>query len=118
MASTRPHRRNKERRTARRYRLSLPIEFWAAGEERSEPFRGTTKDISVGGIYFTTEQEFVPGSQLDVTLTFPGQLAQGTRIFVLIRGKVVRTEKKTEGDGQGIGVAVAIERFEIVRPRS
>jgi c-di-GMP-binding flagellar brake protein YcgR len=116
--SKRPNRRNKERRTAHRYRIFLPIELSAASEQKAQPLSATTKDISVRGIYFTTEQELIPGSQLDLRMVLPAQLVQGTEVLVLAQGKVVRAEKKIENGTERVGVAVGIETFDIVRPKS
>ena len=107
---------NKERRTARRYRIFLPIEFSAASEQKAQPLSGETRDISVRGIYFTTEQELIPNIQLDLRLVLPAQLVQGADVLVLAQGKVVRTEKKMEDGSERVGVAVGIETFEIIRP--
>jgi c-di-GMP-binding flagellar brake protein YcgR len=115
--SKRPKRRHKEHRTAHRYRISLPIEYSAAGEQEAQPMSGATMDISVSGIYFTTEHEFVPNSKLDLRLVLPAQLVEGVEVLILAQGKVVRTEKKIENGAERVGVAVGIETFEIIRPK-
>jgi c-di-GMP-binding flagellar brake protein YcgR len=117
IASKRSARTNKERRTTHRYAVVLPVDFSVSGNQISQTSRGTTKNISTGGMYFTTEQEVAPNSQLDLRLTLPAQLVQGTDVVVLARSKVVRTEKKIEDGATLRGVAVSLETFDIIWPK-
>jgi c-di-GMP-binding flagellar brake protein YcgR len=114
--SKRPTRRSKERRTAHRYRVVLPIEFSASSVQNAQPLRGATRNISVSGMYFTTKQELPPTLQLDFRLVLPAHLVQGTDVLVLAQGKVVRVEKIIEDGSERVGVAVRIETFETIRP--
>lgn len=94
------------------------MEISTPSGEKAHIFSGVTRDISVGGIYFTTEQESMPSLQLDFRLVLPAQLVQGTDVLVLARGKVLRVEKTIENAKERAGVAVGIETFEIIRPKS
>jgi c-di-GMP-binding flagellar brake protein YcgR len=106
-----------ERRTARRYDLSLPVIIRAsqtnktAGESRS----GRTRDISTRGIYFTINQELAAGAELDITLTLPAEITRGTEVFVRAQGRVVRVERRSDDGTDRMGVAAVIERYDIIR---
>ena len=68
-----------ERRTARRYDLTLPIIIRVPPERRNVSKKGTTRDISTCGLYFVIEQDLEVGSDLDITLTLPAELTRGRK---------------------------------------
>ena len=104
-----------ERRTTRRYDLSLPIIIRIPTEKALDTQQGQTRDISTRGLYFVVEQNLEAGSELDLTLTLPAEITHGTEVFVRAMGKVVRVERHSE-DGLGrMGVAAIIERYDIIR---
>jgi hypothetical protein len=92
-----------ERRTARRYDLTLPISIRFAAERLVNRQEGKTRDIST------------PGSKLDITLTLPAEITHGTDVFVRAQGKVVRVERRVEDGEPRMGVAAVIERYDIIR---
>jgi len=104
-----------ERRTARRYDLSLPIIIRIPAERREDSPEGKTRDISTRGLYFVIEQDFEAGSELDITLTLPTEITHGTEVFVRAMGKVVRVEQRMEDGAARMGVAAVIERYDIIR---
>jgi hypothetical protein len=103
-----------ERRSARRYDLSLPI-ITKVPAGRRDSQTGKTRDISTRGIYFVLDQDMEAGSELDITLTLPGEITRGAEVFVHAFGKVVRVEGRMEEGNARMGVAAVIERYEIVR---
>ena len=103
-----------ERRTARRYDLSLPVIIRNPSEQDASPENGKTRDISTRGVYFTLGKDLSTGAELDLTMTLPAEVTGGTEVFIRAIGKVVRVEKRPE-DNNKIGVAAVIERYEIVR---
>ena len=104
-----------ERRTARRYDLTLPVIIRVPAEQVADTQKGKTRDISTRGLYFVLDENLEPGSELDITLTLPAEITQGSEVFVRALGKVVRVEKRYE-DGSGrMGVAAVIERYDIIR---
>jgi hypothetical protein len=105
-----------ERRTARRYDLSLPI-LIRSGAERvvANAQNGKTRDISTRGLYFVIDQDLKAGSELDITLTLPGEITRGSAVLVRATGKVVRVERRKEDENDRLGVAAVIERYDIVR---
>lgn len=104
-----------ERRTSRRYDLSLPIVIRLSTEKTIDAQRGKTRDISTHGLYFVMDQELQAGSKLDLTLTLPAEVTHGAEVFVRAQGKVVRVEPRIEDGNTRKGVAAVIERYDIVR---
>jgi hypothetical protein len=104
-----------ERRTARRYDLSLPILIRVPKEHVGDSQNGKTRDISTRGLYFVIDQDLQAGSELDITLTLPGEITRGSEVLVRAMGKVVRVERRKEEDSERLGVAAVIERYDIVR---
>jgi hypothetical protein len=104
-----------ERRTTRRYDLSLPVIIRIPTEHPVDSQEGKTRDISTRGLYFVIEQDLEAGSELDITLTLPAEITHGTEVFVRALGKVVRVERRTEDGTARMGVAAVIERYDIIR---
>src|SRR5215831_15371958 len=104
-----------ERRTARRYDLSLPVSVRVAVEDEAVLHTGKTRDISTRGVYFLFDTGLDAGAQLDLTMTLPAEVTGGTEVFIRAIGKVVRVDDRGDGDGHSVGVAAVIERYEIVR---
>lgn len=104
-----------ERRTTRRYDLSLPIIIRVPTERALNTKQGKTRDVSTRGLYFVIEQDLEAGSELDITLTLPAEITHGTEVFVRALGKVVRVEQRLEDGNPRMGVAAVIERYDIIR---
>jgi len=104
-----------ERRTARRYDLSLPIIIRVPTEQELDTQQGKTRDVSTRGLYFVVEQNLEAGSELDITMTLPAEITHGTEVFVRALGKVVRVERRMEDGNTRMGVAAVIERYDIIR---
>ena len=104
-----------ERRTARRYDLSLPVIIRVPAERIADTQKGKTRDISTRGLYFVLDQDLDAGSELDITLTLPAEVTHGTEVFVRAQGKVLRVERRVEDGSARMGVAAIIERYDIMR---
>ena len=104
-----------ERRTTRRYDLSLPIIIRVQAEKAQDSQQGKTRDISTRGLYFVIDQNMEAGSELDLTLTLPSEVTHGSEVFVRALGKVVRIERRIEDGNSRMGVAAVIERYDIIR---
>jgi c-di-GMP-binding flagellar brake protein YcgR len=104
-----------ERRTARRYDLSLPVIIRVPVEKEAASHNGKTRDISTRGVYFILDSDLEAGAEIDLTMTLPTEVTGGTEVLIRAVGKVVRVDKRSENSTQRIGVAVVIERYEIVR---
>jgi hypothetical protein len=107
-----------ERRTARRYDLSLPVIIRVPVENEASSRTGKTRDISTRGVYFTMDQDLGAGAELDITLTLPSEVTRGSEVFIRAMGKVVRVDKTPDNGSARVGVAAVIERYEIIRTES
>jgi len=107
-----------ERRTARRYDLTLPISVRFAAEKILARQEGRTRDISTRGLYFVIDRDLDAGSELDITLTLPAEVTHGADVYVRAQGKVVRVERRLEEGEPRMGVAAVIDRYEIIRSES
>jgi hypothetical protein len=105
-----------DRRTARRYDLSLPVLIRLPVER--DACNGKTRDISTRGVYFVIDNRLATGAELDLTMTLPAEVTGGTEVFIRAVGKVVRIEKGLTEDNHQVGVAALIQRYEIVRNES
>lgn len=84
--------------------------------EKESPARnGKTRDISTRGVYFTIDDDFGTGAELDLTLTLPSEITRGSEVFIRAMGKVIRVDRKPENGSSRVGVAAIIERYEIIR---
>lgn len=100
----------KERRSAHRYKLALPIRVRRALTSAEQDFlKGEVCDISTSGVFFTTNEPFTEDEALDFSLAFPG-LAQTPEAFVTGRVRVLRVMRKRS---ESMGVAARIEAFQI-----
>jgi c-di-GMP-binding flagellar brake protein YcgR len=104
-----------ERRTARRYDLTLPVSIRFAAETLVTRQDGRTRDISTRGLYFVVAKDLEAGSDLDITLTLPAEITHGGDVLVRAQGKVVRVERRLEDGESRLGVAAVIERYDIIR---
>lgn len=106
-----------EMRGARRYGLSLPVAIHETGRNAFAWESGTTHDISARGVYFLTEGTLTAGREVKLTITIPAEITEAADVFLKIMGKVVRVNNSVEYDSRKIGVAVTIDRYELVPGR-
>lgn len=74
-----------------------------------------TKDISSSGVYLEFSTPMDVGSSLEFVLTLPREITNGQPVQVKCRGKIVRVDRAAM-EGNAVGVAATIERYEFVRP--
>src|ERR1700756_574349 len=94
-----------ERRMARRYDLSLPVNVRLPVNRESAAHSGQTRDISTRGVYFTTHRELATGAEVDFTLTLPPEITHGSEVFVRAHGRIVRIDRRRDGEFEPIGAA-------------
>ena len=104
-----------ERRTARRYDLSLPISVGVPIEKSAVSRTGKTRDISTRGVYFTMDKDLSAGAELDLTMTLPAEVTGGAEVLIRAIGKVVRVDRRSGNGYQTINVAAVFEMYEMVR---
>jgi uncharacterized protein (TIGR02266 family) len=81
-----------ERRRTERIELAIPVEL---RDDRGFSLQ-STKDISVGGVFFDRAIPYAVGSQVELTFTLPGETEA-----ITCTGEVVNVPDKT---GYGMGV--------------
>jgi hypothetical protein len=89
-----------ERRSAERFLVSLPVE--------TDRGPGMTRDVSVSGLYFVTEQSLAVGDHLELTMSIPdpGRPENPSSLLLVLHARVVRVE---EAPGAVTGVGVALD---------
>jgi len=107
-----------ERRTARRYDLSLPVVVSAPVGGKAIPQKGKTRDVSTRGVYLFLDRAVSQDSDFDLTMVLPTEVAGGGGVLVRAVGKVVRVEEWTAEGSQHVGIGAMIRRYEIVRNES
>jgi hypothetical protein len=107
--------RIKDRRAARRYDLSLPVIVRVPVDKNAGSWTGKTRDISNRGVYFTIDNSFRAGAELDLTMILPAEVTGATEVFIRATGKVIRADNRSGNGDRKIDVAAAFEVYEIVR---
>ncbi|HXW17358.1 MAG TPA: PilZ domain-containing protein [Candidatus Acidoferrales bacterium] len=99
-----------ERRSARRFAMSLPLKvrFVVGDGAIEEP--GETRDISFRGLYFLIVPAIEQGSSIEFILTLPQQITLAGDVHIRCYARVVRVEPR----GERRGVAARIERYEFL----
>ena len=101
-----------EQRRTRRFKLQLPLSITRAGAERVT-FSGLTRNISSTGVLFTTERQPDLGGPIEYVITLNHDGGQSVNLRCI--GKVLRSERATNGGGSGYTIAATLERYEFVR---
>ena len=105
-----------ERRVAHRYKLPLAtIVKRLSLDDASEEIRATTRDVSTSGIYFITGERLPVGLKLDLSLTLPPEITQGSAVVIDAQARVMRVDESPTGNSDRFGVAAAIDRFNVSR---
>ena len=105
-----------ERRISHRYRVPLPISVRllppnaAPGE-----LHVTSRDVSTGGIYFTTDEALDVGIKLDLSLTLPSEITNGSAVTIDAQARVLRVDDRPGGTGDRYGIAATIDRLNVSR---
>src|ERR1700749_4415036 len=104
-----------ERRMARRYDLSLPVNVRLPIHQEPGMHGGQTRVISTRGVYFTMQQDLAPGTAGDFPTTLPAEITRGAEVCVRAPGRVVRVDKQHDDNPENVGVAAVIQRYDIIR---
>jgi len=102
-----------ERRTSRRFNMSLPlsVRVGAAEEAGPAPERSAeTRDVSFRGLYFVIDSKVEPGTPIEFVLTLPKEITMAGDVRIRCFGQVVRVD---DHNGRR-GVAARIERYEFL----
>jgi hypothetical protein len=91
---------------ARRFAVSIPIEYRAAGESTWQ--QGTINNISESGIFVSTGQTVAEQSDIEMAFEMPVEISGKINSTVFGTGKVIRSEKAKEQQAGEFAMAVAI----------
>jgi len=98
-----------ERRTSRRFTMSLPLSVRFPEQEGAEK-HGETRDVSFRGLYFLIDSNVEPGTDLEFVLTLPKEITMAGDVHIRCYGQVVRVD---DHNGRR-GIAARIERYEFL----
>jgi hypothetical protein len=99
-----------ERRTSRRFTMSLPLAVKVGSESGATEKRGETRDVSFRGLYFLIDSSLEPGTPIEFVLTLPKEITMAGDVQIRCYGQVVRVDDQ---NGRR-GVAARIERYEFL----
>lgn len=105
----------KERRTARRFLMRLPLTVRWTDESVVGEAATESREVSSRGLYFHLPKALRSGSAVEIVMTLPHELTQAGPVRVRCLGRVLRSAPEHSGD---MGVAAAIERYEFLRSES
>ena len=100
----------RERRAQRRLEVRVPVTIKA--RQGKLQTTGYTRDLSANGLFLYTESQFSEGSELEIVLLLPEEVAGGEKKWVCCRASVVRVQDSEEGGD--FGVAATIRRMDVL----
>lgn len=98
-----------DKRLQPRVQVSLPATVTSKEPALESP--ALTRDLSMGGIFLYTEQNFTEGSKLEIVLILPAELGFGGKQWACCQASVVRVE---DSGGSKFGVAATIDRLDVL----
>ena len=102
---------NRDRRSHRRYAVTLDLEYKLLKRGRGIQIgSGKTLDISSHGILFQASESFALGDRIELMIRWPFLLERVCPLKLVIRGRVVRVD-----DGNRIAVSVTYHEFHTAR---
>jgi PilZ domain len=98
-----------DKRVQARVQVSLPATVKSKEPELESA--ALTRDLSMGGIFLYTDQNFTEGSKLEIVLILPAELGFGEKQWACCQASVVRLE---DSGGSKFGVAATIDRLDVL----
>jgi hypothetical protein len=108
-----------EQRKTKRFEIQLPLELVRAG---SEPISraGETRNMSSGGVLFTSEAEMPVGDSIEYLVTLPSAMA-GNPVRLRCMGKVIRNQGMQPAEPAAarrpFAIAATLDRYEFIRAK-
>ena len=107
-----------EQRKTKRFEIQLPLELVRTG---SEPVSrsGETRNMSSGGVLFTSEAEMPVGDPIEYLVTLPSALS-GASVRLRCMGKVIRSQGIQTAETAArrpFAIAATLERYEFIRSK-
>ena len=105
-----------DRRVAHRYKLPLPVIVKRLPlREAPAELHAMTRDVSTSGVYFTSDQRLSLGIKLDLALTLPPEVTQGSAVVIDAQARVMRVDEQPTNRLNRFGIAAVIDRFNVSR---
>src|SRR5215813_5813762 len=96
---------SQDRRSKRRYPIELPVQYKIVKNGLVLGIgKGSSIDLSSGGIAFTTDAPLRVGSYLELSISWPVLLNQSCALKLVAFGRVVRSEESR--------TAISLDRYE------
>ena len=84
---------NNERRSHRRYLVSTNLLYRLAASDPSARYgRGTSVDISSGGLLFEAEEQLPTNTRIELTIQWPTRINDDIQLTLYVKGETVRFE--------------------------
>ena len=99
-----------ERRSSRRFTMTLPLTIRANGPSGGIERQGHTRDVSFRGLYFLIDAEFESGTSIEFILTLPREITMAGDVHIRCFAQIIRVEPH---NGRR-GVAARIDRYEFL----
>lgn len=93
-----------ERRAKHRFAMERELRFKVLDGERPLTGIGNTVDISSGGVAFETITRLLPGSLVEISISWPVLLDDTCLMRLIVLGRVVRTGRQV--------VACTVDKYE------
>ena len=106
---------SKDQRKSRRYSVSFPCTVRPKKTRRGvdRPVLQTkTRDVSVGGLFFTVKRGLEVGTEIECTIQLPGKSSRNNPAAIYCRGKIVRIVRLGRGT---MGIGPTIDTFRLTR---
>jgi hypothetical protein len=100
---------SQERRMMRRFDMRLP----ALVQLTEQRFQTETQNVSARGVFFYLDRAIAPGTELQVTLTFPPHITLTEAVRVRFTARVIRVEPPLPS--LRIGIAAMIQNYEFLK---
>jgi hypothetical protein len=105
MGSGKDRNKDNDRRAKHRFAIERELRFKVLDSERiTTTGTGNTVDISSGGVAFETMTKLVPGSLMEISISWPVLLDETCLMRLVVLGRVVRTQRKI--------VACTVDKYE------
>lgn len=101
-----------ERRSARRFRMQLPLSIrWADGTVSGEAL-SVSRDVSSRGLSFRLPKAISSGALVEIVMTLPHEITFAGPVRVRCLGRILRSHVQESSEYQ---MAAAIDRYEFLR---
>lgn len=98
-----------DRRSRERVVATLPVRV--RGTTVNPELSAQTRDVSANGIFLYTNSRMAEGSEVELVLILPPELASGEKCWVCCHARVLRVER---GPGTNFGIAAEIRRMDVL----